>query len=172
MSCFMVPDDHLRLMVQAARDMTRARRHGNMSWYWRRHPEDTRLERSDLDTLQESADRVMAMLRDENEKSVRFRYVDSKPEEMLPNTIPAYFPVVDASMIRPVWVMKAIQSYRYQSCEHPTWEQSEAFAFCESLEQAMIHALPEYDDAPTWCFDRTSYQRWIAEKRASIRRTA
>jgi hypothetical protein len=167
MSCFMVSDEHLCLLVQAGRDMTRQKRHGNMSWYWKRHPEDSTMQRSELDTLQESADRVVRLLWQENCQSVAFRYADSSHlEEMLPDDAPSYRQAIDASMMQPVWIMKAIQCYRYQSCEHPGWEQSEAFAYCAALEQAMIHALPGYDDAPTWEYTKEGYKRWTDAKRA------
>lgn len=61
-----------------------------------------------------------------------------------------------------VEALSAIACYRYQSCEHPGWKDSEAFAFCDVLEQACIGALPGYRDAP-WCWDSGK----IAERHAA-----
>jgi hypothetical protein len=51
-----------------------------------------------------------------------------------------------------VQVLKAIQSYAYQSCEHPEWDGSLAKRFCDWLESAIIGDLPGYDDAE-WEFE-------------------
>jgi hypothetical protein len=45
-------------------------------------------------------------------------------------------------------VLKAIDCYRYQSCEHPGWASSEAQQFCLALQALAINHLPGYDQAP------------------------
>jgi hypothetical protein len=45
-------------------------------------------------------------------------------------------------------VLKAIDCYEYQSCEHDGWETSTAKAYCEGLRRYVIGCLPGYDDAP------------------------
>lgn len=50
--------------------------------------------------------------------------------------------------LKPVVVLKAIDCYEYQSCEHDEWAESEAHAFCHALRKRMIHSLPGYEDAP------------------------
>lgn len=49
-----------------------------------------------------------------------------------------------------VAILKALSSYEYQSCEHPEWATSEAKSFCDALRDALIGALPGYQDADTW----------------------
>ncbi len=58
--------------------------------------------------------------------------------------------------VDPVQVLKALECYEHQSCEHPGWESSSARAWCDSLRQQAIAHLPGYDaaawaigDAPT-----------------------
>ncbi|GIW55025.1 MAG: hypothetical protein KatS3mg082_1429 [Nitrospiraceae bacterium] len=51
--------------------------------------------------------------------------------------------------------MKALGCYRYQSCETPDWEQTEAYQFCKALEGAMVHELIDRYEAkhgwiPVW----------------------
>ena len=43
--------------------------------------------------------------------------------------------------------LKALACLRYQSCEHPAWEASEAATFCQQLQAALIAGLPGYEDA-------------------------
>lgn len=52
----------------------------------------------------------------------------------------------------PVVVLKAVTCYEYQACETPEWEDSEAFAFCQSLKDTCFRRLPGYEDAP-WAID-------------------
>jgi len=48
---------------------------------------------------------------------------------------------------REVRVLKAVQGYTYQSCEHPGWPESQAARWMEELTSAMISALPGYEEA-------------------------
>ena len=117
----------------------------------------------------EDADAVGAMLTAENARSVQYRYPDSGMDD-LPGPVDNGF-VTDALMgsyrypiygsgpiaiaasprrLTAVEGLKAINGYEYQSCEHPGWESSAAKAFCDALKDALINALPGYDDADTW----------------------
>jgi hypothetical protein len=49
-----------------------------------------------------------------------------------------------------VAILKAIDSYEYQSCEHPEWKESEARHFCDALRHSLIERLPGYEQAETW----------------------
>lgn len=49
-------------------------------------------------------------------------------------------------------LIKAIDCYEYQSCEHQGWEKSDAFHYCKSLRSALIHLLPGWEEAP-WGID-------------------
>lgn len=44
----------------------------------------------------------------------------------------------------PVEVLKALQSYEYQSCETEDWEQTDAYHYCEALRHYLINRLPGY----------------------------
>lgn len=107
-------------------------------------PESVRLLRERQHTLTiETAGRVGAMLATENRRSVDFRYDETEEEDPYVFTKLVGYP-------DPVIMLKAIGCYRYQSCEHPEWEKSEAYAFCQALEQHMISFLSGYDDGPGW----------------------
>lgn len=93
-----------------------------------------------------TADRVGQMLWAENHRSIQFRYAE--------------YPAVEVgepyvyddqrflwTHIDPVAVLKAIDCYEYQSCEHPQWRESEAWAFCQVLRSVAIDALPGYEEA-------------------------
>lgn len=53
--------------------------------------------------------------------------------------------------LTPAEVFAAIDCLDYQSCEHPVWRKSDAFAFCEALRDAYCRRVPGYSDAP-WEF--------------------
>lgn len=66
----------------------------------------------------------------------------------VPEWIGGYtFPLGRVKQLAPVAVLKAIDCFEYQSCEHPEWEGSEARAFCEALRDDMIGRLPGYSEA-------------------------
>jgi hypothetical protein len=82
-------------------------------------------------------------------ESVRYRYSDDTDETLpgssaRPETYyyrpPAEFP--------PIVLLKAVDCYEYQSCEHPGWRKSEAFAICNALRDRLLVKLPGYDAAP------------------------
>ena len=94
----------------------------------------------------ETADRVGAMLWVENHRSIEFRY-DEEPVIGLEE--PYTYPVTAGLRpVEPVVVLKALDCYEYQSCEHPAWLKSEAREFCDHLRTAAIRALPGYEEAP------------------------
>ena len=82
------------------------------------------------------------MIWNENKRSVDYRYDEANDREVY------RFPPTKHFNTEPVRVLKLIDCYEYQSCEHPEWASSEAHSFCNSLRGAMIHMLPGYDDAP------------------------
>jgi hypothetical protein len=49
-----------------------------------------------------------------------------------------------------IGVLKALDAFEYQSCDHPEWEASPARVVCDRLRYAIISRLPGYADAP-WC---------------------
>ncbi|MER5754385.1 hypothetical protein [Streptomyces sp. NPDC002088] len=84
---------------------------------------------------------VGAMLLAENRRSVDHRYAEEEWEQ------PYLFQSLPG-VPNPVAVLKALDGFEYQACEHPEWETSEAFNFCDSLRRTAIKKLPGYEDAP------------------------
>lgn len=106
----------------------------------------------------DNAQRVAYMLAVANVASVAHRYPDDTPDT-LPGRMDHWWtdpaPVFDITHARPLSAvdgLAVINAYRYQACELPGWEGSEAAAFCDALRDALIRALPGYDDAP-WTID-------------------
>ena len=169
MSAYIVPREHIALLVEVAR--IGPRRHEvapGTAWYGPRWSGPDGLD-PNVDDRTGSADRIGTMLTAENVRSVAYRYPG---ETRLPGT----YPNGEGDWIAPyvhdpyrrrigqpsaVQVLKAIGCYEYQSCESPDWEQSEAFAFCDALRRSLIHCLDGYDAAP-WS--------WEAEEVATLAR--
>jgi hypothetical protein len=153
MSAFIVSKAHIDALVQAGLAI---RRIGNspLRWdagerpAWTGDHEAYRIgcQTISRELTHDQADRVGAMLWNENVKSVDHRYNDHTDREVY------RFPAM-TKLRPPVVILKAIHCYRYQACEHPEWESSEAFAFCNALEAATMRNLPGYDDAP-WGIDK------------------
>jgi hypothetical protein len=163
MSAFIVSKEHIDALVTAGM----ASRYGEMSW--RAGDERHSLSHSTTST-------VGAMLWAENVASVEYRYSPPGREQTygegfgeavtgsdLPGTfqlemiapgvepvsVPQWFSEYRYTRraLSPVEVLKAIDCYEYQSCEHPEWDESEAKAFCDSLRSLQIGMLPGYNDA-------------------------
>jgi hypothetical protein len=94
----------------------------------------------------EIADEVGQMLVKENYDSVHHMYEGSNQIIKPVMDEPYMFSRV-LSKIDPVQVLKAIDCYEYQSCEHPQWLESESRVFCQSLRARAINRLPGYDEA-------------------------
>lgn len=86
---------------------------------------------------------VGAMLWAENRLSVNYKYGEDEWE-------PAYVFEQLPGTVDPLVVLKAINCYVFQSCEHPGWWESEARTFCDILQERMIRQLPGYDKAAGW----------------------
>lgn len=94
---------------------------------------------------------VAQMLKDQNIKSVMIRY----PQDTLdtlpgPNDLRQEIKFEIVRGYSPLEIIKACQSYNYQACEDPDYNQSEASDFVKQTMSAAIHALPEYEDARGW----------------------
>ena len=98
-------------------------------------------------------DAVGRVLLAECVKSVAYRYSDDT-DETLPGSDarPHRYRYRPPTELPIVTLLKAIDCYEYQSCEHPGWRKSEAFALCQALRDRLVHELPGYDDAP-WGID-------------------
>ena len=124
----------------------------------------------------DNADEVGAMLWMENVKSVRHRYPADNgnslpgPADFTPGMADAYTFEPLAVPLTPEELLKAIQGFRYQSCEHPTWEQSEAATFIRALEQHAIASLPGFISATTWSVDDDRPVKSVYRGRARARK--
>lgn len=72
------------------------------------------------------------MLWDENQASVNHRYSENEPA-------PQYrHPTVLPGELYKTEVAAAVDNYTYQSCEHPEWESSAAYAYCQFLMSTIL----------------------------------
>lgn len=100
----------------------------------------------------EEADRIGQMLMRENRLSVNHRYGENEVEGIY-----TYKRSALPRAVNPVVILKGLDAFEYQACEHPGWERSEAHAFCQALRRRMIRRLPGYDDAPWEITSATEY---------------
>lgn len=151
MSAFVVNKSHINAMLLSALNLKYGGR--GLTWYHNG-------EHKELNEL--NANQVGQMLLDECVKSVCSRYDDSEMTD-LPGSInaewliPFEFHYVQR-IPKPLEALSITGCYKYQSCEHPEWEASEAHTFCQSLISHKIGELPGYDDAP-WEWDDPEYEK-------------
>jgi len=50
-------------------------------------------------------------------------------------------------------IAAAVRNYEYQSCEHPDWQKSEAYAICESMRESIVRQVSSGD----WGVDGPDY---------------
>lgn len=154
----MVDDEHIHLLVNAG--LSYAMRGSKLRWQVREltaeeknrvyaaghpwGPEAHEMYGKVVRHLtRENAGYVGALLLAENRRSVDHRYAEEEWEQpYLFKTLPG--------VPNPVSVLKALDGFEYQACEHPEWEQSEAFNFCQSLRSSAIRKLPGYDEDDHW----------------------
>ena len=87
------------------------------------------------------------ILAKQNHRSVTYRYQDN------PDIVAAFVPFRSdptVPTLSPVAVLKACHCYRYQSCETPDYDETEAAAICNYIETRAMRNLPGYDDAKSW----------------------
>lgn len=156
MSAFVVAPEPLSYLVAAAmRYEARILRHpGNWNSFhrfgassaWTEFPEPRPIDRKPRSW----ADFAVAILHEQNERSVRHRYDDAEEEGMLierPDFSSERLPAIE-----PLQVLKACDCYDYQACETPDYEQTEAHRFVAEIRSLAIMELPGYDKA-AWCID-------------------
>jgi hypothetical protein len=154
MSAFIPAKEHIDVLVALAQEGPRGRDvRPDHAWYGPRwtHNEQT-VSLPDF----ASPDAVGQMLVDEVVRSVSYRYPDSTDSD-LPGPADNYYTQPYTFTRQPyrltaVEGLAAVTCYEYQACEHPEWERSEAFDFCDSLRWGLIHCLDGMDDAP-WEWD-------------------
>lgn len=114
----------------------------------------------------------------ENLESVKYRYPEDKPDNRCGpicknidleigqyRYTSTYIPLFSAAEI-----LKALRGLSYQSCEHPGWESSKAFAIVKAIETAAIYALPGFDELDTW--EIKLYQLHEREVKENAKRAA
>jgi hypothetical protein len=155
----MVSDTHIHLLVNAGLSYSNPRR-GKLRWTIRDlRDEEVRKayspghawgpEAQEVYGLvmrhltRENAGYVGAMLLAENRRSVDHRYAEEEWEQ------PYVFQSVPGAPY-PVAVLKALDGFEYQACEHPEWDSSEAFNFCQALRKRAVQMLPGYEDSDHW----------------------
>lgn len=173
MSAFVTSRTHVDLIVSAGLKARAARHDGPLTWY-ASDPDEAFTEAGGGDAGwaaigqlhrkldYTNADEIGQMLRDENVRSVLYRYPDCMEGGDLPGIV-GDDPAEPYRFKRLPWefnavqALKAIDCYEYQSCEHPEWHESEAKRFCDSLRSVLIHSLPGYNEAP-WEWDEADFQ--------------
>jgi hypothetical protein len=73
----------------------------------------------------------------ENDRGVSCLYHDNEDDA------PLYVLHTTEATLRPIAVLKALDCYTYQSCEHPDWEDGRAYAITEKLRGAIRERHPE-----------------------------
>lgn len=95
----------------------------------------------------EDCKRLSILLDKENAKSICNRYYE-KESNLSEYTNLHEFSYYDFdsehwSVFDPVQVLKSIQYYIYQSCEHPEFKSSEAYSFLETLKDISISLISD-----------------------------
>lgn len=130
MSCFILSDRHISALAQYALSPSRRERVFacmGCATYDPRTGEDY-----DPQTLG-------AILQRENVASWNARYPRDPAE-------PA-FRFVRATELSPVEIIKAVDCYEYQSCEHDGWQKSDAKKIVKAIRKHAIAELPGYEQA-------------------------
>jgi len=91
---------------------------------------------------------VAQILLDENVKSVNYRYTESETTSINYDR--------GAPILTAIQAIKAAQCLRYQSCEHPAFENSLADKFIEAIIADAIPRLEGYDSAQWAIYDGVS----------------
>ena len=91
---------------------------------------------------------VAQILFEENVKSVNYRYGESETTQIDYDR--------GAPILTAIQAIKAAQCLRYQSCEHPQFEDSLASKFIEAIIADAIPRLEGYDTAQWAIYDKVS----------------
>ena len=167
MSAFMVGKEHIDALVAAA--LSGEKEGPPLRWYVRQmtDEEKTRAYRAGVSwgvagpkiaerlsryATPDEAERIGQMLLRENRLSVNHRYGQSEVEDIY-----TYKGSARPRAVDPIVILKALDCFEYQCCEHPGWVTAEAFSFCHALRRRMIRRLPGYDQAPWEIGSREQY---------------
>jgi len=133
MSAYLVPKSHITYLVEAGCRLPGLS--DTLVWFFNVNRETGESEWGELSGRDRAAaNRVGQMLTDENQRSVNYRSEETDAPE-------AYAHECPVGEIDPVSVLAACNCYRYQACEHPGYDTSEAEAFVRALEAAAGRVL-------------------------------
>lgn len=136
MSAFIVDHAHIDVMIDVAKQFAGAP-YCRLRWV---HANPMRMTR--IDEVDETI--LGRMLLSENARSVADRYREGQHPVAL-----TYRYRRTHRIFTPAEALKAVDCYRYQSCEHDDWKESEACAFSEALYRQIVRlAIPQCDDDP------------------------
>lgn len=141
MSAFLLSNEHIDALVHAG--LTARGHHETLRWV---KPGTNPTEYGEL--VLETATEVGRMLVEENVQNLIYLYDDRlTPDELSPDPYEYRRFHPSRPLYEAVEILKANQSYAYQCCDRPEWEQSEAKAFSDALRLHLIGVLPGYDEA-------------------------
>jgi hypothetical protein len=100
----------------------------------------------------EDMERIANLLSMENARSVNFRYPNHPAE--LPHVF-TFHEIDRAPELTAIQALKSADCLRYQSCERPDYERTDAFSIVQRIRSEAIAMLPGYHEAP-WCIDEDS----------------
>ena len=123
MSAFIVCDEHISAMLQAATGQYPG---DGACYYWEGEPY----------YFGGHTWAIGQKLLNQNYRSVNYRYQE--------DTSPQMFRLCMVKDRSPVELIAACDCYIYQACETPDWAETEAFAIVEALKQRAIRQLPGY----------------------------
>ena len=89
------------------------------------------------------AEQVGAILYAENLASVNYRYNDTQDAQ----EVFKFDSRAQHTSASPIAILKAAKCLDYQSCEHDTWDKSQAHKIVEAIISTAIYYLPGYQDA-------------------------
>lgn len=127
MSCFIVSARHISALIQYA--LSPKRRERVFHSFYRYN-----VQTGEDWTPQE----LGALLQAENTKSWNARYREA---------VEPAFQFTRAAELSPVEILKAVQCYEYQSCEHDGWEGSDAHKIARLIYETAVGELPGYEQA-------------------------
>ena len=157
MSAYVVDIEHIHALVVAGlaldelawfeRDLERAAveeqaHEPGLPFTWRQVELAGELKR---ELTPDTAGRVGAMLWAQNVASVNHRYAEEELEDVYEPPADLLWRVQAArARLDPARVLGAVGCYEYQSCEGPSWSDSEACQFVDALRRGYIRRLAGY----------------------------
>lgn len=108
-----------------------------------------------LTTNDGTADKLGRNLLQENVTSVLSRYSDGVDADEYTGYAMdiEHYRFRHTGQLPVVQVLKAVDCYEYQSCEHDGWQGSHARNVCGDLRRELVTDLPGYSDA-AWAWER------------------